>query len=730
MNSSAPASFFSRFKIIILGIIALFLLNLSVIFILYYTNLEGETNRSLINIAGRQRKLSQEITKNIAFIKLGIQTEQSKADLKKTTDLFNKTLEGFNEGRTLEDTSGKRITISATQDPKAREILKSILDLWNPIHESLTKSFHNNQDIQSLLNTMVIENKKIETLANDFTDAIEYNAKKQKQLFDIIQTVILIILLSIFLLILYYFFNNIRKSDLQITEQNKELELSLTEQRNIKTALERNLIESQVILNTVPQGLLLIDSKYQISAQHSNELAAMFRQEVFHGFSFLNILKRVLTDNDFQISRDFLELLFNPTKKEKTLTKINPLIEAEIHFQENNASFSTKYYQFQFKRVFNKDIIENVFISISDITNQVLLERQLKESNEEKEKQFSILRDIIQVNPNQLNDFLQKVDTEVTEINAMLKAEDFIGVTMGNIQTGVLRKLLQTIFTKTHALKGYSSALGIEIFTTTIHQFEEVVYRTKNRPKLSGEDFLGITKSLADIKNTLTSARDLFDKLGKHQNPEKIALSAVNSAETSNAQANASTFGLSKDYLERMYLLEQLVLELNAKTNKKAKLIFKINKQYSANPIPIDSVFDIIAQFIRNSFAHGIETEAERTMLNKNNIAEITIFFGIDEEGRRNIIYKDDGGGINPENLSNMLIQNQVFTPEQLKEMSEPEILNTIFKSGLSTSDAVDEIAGRGVGLDVVKQRVFDLNGSIYMHNTQGQSLQFNLIFP
>lgn len=717
--------YFSRFKGILLAIFALILLNLTQVFLILYNAKRLESDALSINLAGRQRMLSQNLTKNLLQIQLAVANDKPLPalleSLRTNYNLFNTTLTAFEIGDIVTDAAGNKKYLPATKLSSTTAPVEKGIQLWNPLKQSIQSVLHSplpfpdnrlNEAVDLAVNTNIELLKNMNLL----TVGLEEDSKKIASQWRWTQLAVVFSLIVLLLFLIHNFFYNIRKSDEIIINKNKILEDSLLEQQKIKNQLQQNLVESAVILSTVNQGLLLIDSKYTISNQHSLELEKMFRQNEFQGFSFLNILKRVLTDKDFHVARDFLEMMFDPTKKEKMLLKINPLTESEIHFQEKNATFTTKYFQFNFKRIYNETKITQIFISITDISNQVVLEKQLKESNEHKQKQFELLKDIIHIKPSQMELFLNRIDFECLEINKSLKAEDFIGTSMGDVQSGILRTLLQTIYTKIHTLKGHATTLRINRFIEIFHHFEEVIYKNKNRPKLSGEDFLGIARSLSELKKTQTECRQMLSLLVQHQQIE--------------VPENMEFRRLLPQFDDAFSLLENLVFELSEKTNKKAKLVFKTTYQYTTRPIPTDILFDIITQLIRNSFAHGIETQEERVAKGKQPIAQIYVHLTLDELNRRSITYVDDGDGINKEKLYHKIVEQNLATYEQLENFTETEILNKLFQSGLSTVDEVSHYSGRGLGLTIVKQIIDKLDGLIFIHNNAGNSLQFSLTLP
>lgn len=90
----------------------------------------------------------------------------------------------------------------------------------------------------------------------------------------------------------------------------------------------------------------------------------------------------------------------------------------------------------------------------------------------------------------------------------------------------------------------------------------------------------------------------------------------------------------------------------------------------------------------------------------------------------------DDGQGINREKVLNKAIENQVVTPEQANQLSNRKIDELILASGFSTADEISDISGRGVGLDVVKNTIESLGGTIEIISEEGKGTTFTIQLP
>ncbi|GAC1390111.1 MAG: hypothetical protein NVS4B11_08810 [Ktedonobacteraceae bacterium] len=143
------------------------------------------------------------------------------------------------------------------------------------------------------------------------------------------------------------------------------------------------------------------------------------------------------------------------------------------------------------------------------------------------------------------------------------------------------------------------------------------------------------------------------------------------------------------------------------------------------------TVFEEIAgpllHLIRNAVNHGIETPEVRTQHGKTPKGQITL--AASYEGNQVVItVREDGRGIDPEQVRQVAIARGLIRPEHV--LSENELVELIFHPGFSTAEVLSEESGRGVGLDVVRDSVSRLRGTIEVESTPGQGTAFTMKFP
>lgn len=143
----------------------------------------------------------------------------------------------------------------------------------------------------------------------------------------------------------------------------------------------------------------------------------------------------------------------------------------------------------------------------------------------------------------------------------------------------------------------------------------------------------------------------------------------------------------------------------------------------------IDEIGDPLVHLIRNAIDHGIERPDVRVQSGKPEQGRLSLraYHG----GNRVFIeIEDDGAGINVDKIRAKALERGVLTVEEAASMTDNELAMLIFAPGFSTADVVTDLSGRGVGLDVVKNKIESLGGVVSLETVVGQGTKFQVSLP
>lgn len=143
----------------------------------------------------------------------------------------------------------------------------------------------------------------------------------------------------------------------------------------------------------------------------------------------------------------------------------------------------------------------------------------------------------------------------------------------------------------------------------------------------------------------------------------------------------------------------------------------------------VEALADPLVHLVRNSVDHGIEMPDEREANGKTRTGTITL--SASQEGDHILLkIEDDGAGMDPDKLKQIAISRGVLDEDAAARMTDSEAYNLIFAPGFSTKVEISDISGRGVGMDVVKTRITQLNGTVHIDSLKGKGTCLEIKVP
>jgi two-component system chemotaxis sensor kinase CheA len=169
----------------------------------------------------------------------------------------------------------------------------------------------------------------------------------------------------------------------------------------------------------------------------------------------------------------------------------------------------------------------------------------------------------------------------------------------------------------------------------------------------------------------------------------------------------------------------RLIRDLSAKLGKQVQLL-TVGKETELDKSLIERIIDPITHLVRNSLDHGIETPEQRRLSGKSETGRLTL--SAQHQGGSIVIeVKDDGGGLSRERiLAKAHSQGMAISDSA----SDEEVWQLIFAPGFSTAEAVTDVSGRGVGMDVVKRNIHEMGGQVRIASSQGKGTTISIVLP
>lgn len=722
MNVAAPSTVprrrtgFGKYRTIVLSIALFLVFDLGVLILNFYTSSEISTDAVGINLAGRQRMLSQRLVK--ALHEFGAapagSTEATNAlmELRNTTTLFDTTLSAFERGGETTGGDGRAVLLQPVSDARGRAAVEAALKLWQPLKTALDPALRGSDAaaLHEAVRLASSSNLALLRLMNDLTTALEQVAAGKADRLRLIQTIGIGLALANFFLILFHFIRQLRDSD---------------------TRAETARRETVEILDTVTDGLFLLDRELTIGAQPSKSLHGLFGRSTLANQPFLPMLREIVSEKVYREAADFLDVLFREHVNLKLVASLNPLHEVEVLIPGPNGEPQRKYLGIEFTRVTDAhSALVHLLVTVRDITVRIELARQLELSRRQAEEQMSLLLGILHVEPPRLREFIDRADKALHDINATLRRHGSRHLSKRDEYRGVLNEIFPTI----HALKGEAGLLGLEFFEKLAHDFEERIVELRGLKRVGGDELIGLAVQLDRLIGSVEAVRAMVERLGSLQQgfaQEATAAAGAPAGAAAETPAMAPT-GTAAPLPELTVDTFRFLVERLAQTeHKRVQLLASgLDTLAVSGAEQITALREVLVQLLRNAVAHGIETPEERHLAGKTDVGTIRLQARADASAGIELICHDDGRGLDPGRIRAAALQSGRWSEDELDAMGTAGLRALLFEPGFTTAAEATLAAGRGVGMDVIKHRVEALGGTLSVASEPGRYCAWRITLP
>jgi two-component system, chemotaxis family, sensor kinase CheA len=481
------------------------------------------------------------------------------------------------------------------------------------------------------------------------------------------------------------------------------------------------------ILSTVREGLFLVDRDLRLGETFSDSLTELLHVEDPAGRSFQEVLRPLVDEKTLITSLKFLRLLWKDNVHEELIESVNPLNQIEVSFNTLRGPADIRYLAFAFRRVRGQDSTGDYLLGVvSDVTDRVLLAREVEQVKADSESQASVLLQVLRVDPASLQGFLSAADVALRKSNAML--------TEPGIEQDHLRQKLNGVFRELHTVKGEAAALNLSTFAQRIHAIEDRLSALRAKDPLDGNDFLPVVVKLDELMSHIANIQSMQDRMATVK-PTNVTGRFRQAHDTSHADvpvlSEPAQLGAPRASAAGTYLRDLLRSVAQEAANAHSVSLRIVTRGLEAVPTAyLGPVKDICIHMIRNSVVHGIESAAERRARGKSEEGTLTVSFAGDTAEDYLLSIEDDGRGLSYDQIVDKALRLGLVSPQQAAGIDHSAIYRLIFKPGFSTVDKVSEHAGRGVGLDAVSNVIRSCGGKIGVSTAAGQYTRFKVWFP
>ncbi|PUA27706.1 MAG: hypothetical protein B0W54_14270 [Cellvibrio sp. 79] len=697
---------FGKYRGILISVALFLLLDASVLIFNFYVSYEIADDAVGVNLAGRQRMLSQRMAKTLLILDASkddpVAFKKAFDELQLSKGLFDETLNGFINGGQVRGAGKDMAQLEPVTNRLGKDSLQNTLQLWLPYKKSIdifSESIARGEDYSNPLAVAVAlartHNLTMLSAMNDLTVSLEQVAASKAIRLRGIQTLGICLAIINFLFIMFHFVRQLRDSD---------------------KVIERARRETTEILETVNEGLFLIDKQLIIGGQHSAKLVEVLGTQQFAGQSFQVLLESIVSAKDAETARGFIELLFDPKIKEKLIGDLNPLNSVEVNIANQSGGFLTKHLQFSFARAYQKnedDVAEisHVLVTVLDVSEQVKLVRALNESRKHNESQLEMITSLLHTHPGLLREFIANSFNCFNRINNVLRQPAKT--------SQAVRDKAVNIFREIHNFKGEAASLKLEFFEIAAHKMEDTLAELRDKPDLTGNDYLGLTVQLENLISYTQQVEHLTERLGQF---------AIVSSNKFKAAYTPPSTGNKREHAWDH--LQDFVQNLALRNGKLVKLVASGLSEIELEANYGQQLKEIIIQLLRNAVVHGIEAPNDREMSEKNMEGRIDLRLAKISTTEMELTVMDDGAGLDYEAIRAKAFTSGKWPDDEIESWTNKHLLGLIFHEGFSTAKEISKDAGRGMGMEAVMNHVLEHRGKITVSSRRGRHCRFVITLP
>jgi two-component system chemotaxis sensor kinase CheA len=442
-------------------------------------------------------------------------------------------------------------------------------------------------------------------------------------------------------------------------------------------------------------GLFFIDSNFVIQDHYSRFLEEMLSQTNLFGKLFTDIIADSVTPSELEAIKDYFVMIIERTYDQEILDDINPL--NELHYV-NTQTGERKVFQCAFTTVERGHGEIFILVTVYDITVRVELQQKLAEEESRRQEEMQSVFELINVERDVFNDFSEDMEHEFGTIDKTLKSD--------MSSHDVLVKVYQSV----HAIKSNAVILGLNVFGNKLHALESKIKKLREIEAVPFAEMLNLTMEIEKISQEKEKFQEIINKLQSYG-------------------GGGSTGGIKQNVKVLVDSLAKATEKASADMEKTIKFVAD---DIDANAIqwgPRRIIKEILMQLVRNSVVHGIELPEVRKTKGKNETGIIKLTIKLTEDQKRvEIKLTDDGGGLNYKKIAEKALQSNLIKKADAE--NKDVLMKVIFSPGFSTAENEGVHAGRGIGLNLVRDRIKEVNGVMKLRSETDKGTVFFISIP
>jgi two-component system chemotaxis sensor kinase CheA len=467
----------------------------------------------------------------------------------------------------------------------------------------------------------------------------------------------------------------------------------ITETVRLINSIQAQRDEIAAMRDNLKEGLFLMNKNCVIQPSYSRALEDVLSLKNIQGKNFISLLELSFAQKDLETIKDYFDMIFGGAQDEELLEDINPLQEFEYVSAESKEHKTLRGLFAAVDRGGGEIFILGTF---QDITAEVKLHKRLAEEEAGRQDEMRSIFELLRVERQVFNNFIEDTDEEFRRINEVLKDNKLPP-----------KELVVSMYQTVHAIKSNALIVGLASFAEKFHRLESEIKEIRERETIGFDDILHITMELDKRMKDKDKFLDLLKRIR--------AFSEGNTGETKT----------EKDvFLEAA---SRACARTAEDLGKKARFTAEAFDAQALVHCPRRILREIVVQLVRNAVSHGIETPEERAAQGKDETGTVSLSAAV-ENGTVRLVLQDDGRGLDFSRIAEKAMAGGLITKPETNDRAK--LLNVLFAPGFSTAEQETIHSGRGIGLNLVRDRLRELKGNVRLRNEPGKGLAFDITIP
>ena len=461
-------------------------------------------------------------------------------------------------------------------------------------------------------------------------------------------------------------------------------------------------------LDAVSQGVIRLDPRGQVTAA--------------------NRAARSLLRNTRLVGADWRELL-QPIASEEVLTQLSDLLqerraarrcdEVELRVPGADGTPTTVWYRFETAGAAATETGTPRVLLITDRTDAVQQAREVAELRAELQSYGEILRALLRLGATRFATAVRKTSDAMERIDAVLKQP-------AREQTA-FREKLDAALAQVAQIRREAVLLRLTSLEIAARSFEDAVHELRDRPTLSGSDFLPLAVKLDALLGRLALLRTLTRNAMPASAPGENRAVTDNGTQILDAPRFLAAVVAPPTPGRLEAALASLTEHIGEEHGRRVHIEFTGLDVVPAAYRPM--VKNVAIQLIRNAIIHGIEPAEAREAAGKPSIGTLRLAFVRQATGAYELRFQDDGRGIDPVRVRRTAVECGLLRPDAAAALSDRQAIKLIFKSGYASGTSDGDAPTRR-GLLLVRRYVDDAGGRLALASEPGRNTRFKVLLP